>query len=258
MLNSKCRLILLILLSAFVVSCNKVLTFLSPWYIHEPRNNCTVCHGTRKQRGFSAPTRLIAGVPKLCYDCHTDYTISTPFVHGPVAVGKCLICHNPHKSKTKHLLEEPEPKLCYQCHDITPYTVSAPFVHGPVAVGQCLICHDPHKSKTEHLLKEPEPGLCYQCHDITLYTVSAPFVHGPVAVGQCLLCHNPHKSKTEHLLKEPEPELCYRCHIAKEIEIIPAHLTKLSYVCTDCHEAHASSIKYLLKVLPNSDLRRTR
>ncbi len=146
--------------------------------------------------------------------------------------------------------------MCYDCH--TDYTISAPFVHNPVAVGQCLICHNPHKSKTEHLLKEPEPKLCYQCNDITPYTVSTPFVHAPVAVGQCLICQNPHKSKTEHLLKEPEPELCYQCHIVKEIEIIPAHLTKLSYVCTDCHEAHASSIKYLLKVLPSSDLRRTR
>ena len=250
-LNSKCRLILLILLSAFVVSCNEVVR-------HKVQNNCRVCHGTFKQWGFSAPTRLIAGVPKLCYNCHTDYTISAPFVHGPVAVGRCLICHNPHQSKVEHLLKEPEPKLCYQCHDITPYTVSAPFVHGPVAVGQCLICHNPHQSKTEHLLKEPEPELCHQCHEITGDPVSAPFVHGPVAVGQCLFCHNPHQSKTEHLLKEPEPELCYQCHIVKEIEIIPAHLTKLSYLCTDCHEAHASSIKYLLKVLPSSDLRRTR
>ena len=156
MLNSKCRLILLILLSAFVVSCNevarhKVLTFLSPWYIHEPRNNCTVCHGTRKQRRFSAPTRLIAGVPKLCYDCHTDYTISAPFVHGPVAVGKCLICHNPHKSKTEHLLKEPEPEICYQCHIVKEIEIIP--AHLTKLSYLCTDCHEAHASSIKYLLK---------------------------------------------------------------------------------------------------------
>jgi predicted CXXCH cytochrome family protein len=120
-------------------------------------------------------------------------------------------------------------------------------VHVHAAVDQCLFCHDPHNGNFEHLLKEPESKLCYQCHDITDYAKSAPFVHGPVVVGQCLFCHDAHTSKVEHLLKEPVPKLCYQCHDGKEIEIIPAHLTKLSYVCTDCHEAHASSIKHLLK-----------
>jgi len=42
---------------------------------------------------------LIAQEPELCYNCNDDYTVSASFIHGPVAVGQCLFCHNPHKSK---------------------------------------------------------------------------------------------------------------------------------------------------------------
>jgi len=68
-----------------------------------------------------------------------------------------------------------------------------------------------------------------------------------VAVGQCLFCHNPHKSKIEHLLTAPEPGLCYQCHDVDTIELIAAHLPKQLSACTDCHNAHASSTKGLLK-----------
>jgi predicted CXXCH cytochrome family protein len=68
-----------------------------------------------------------------------------------------------------------------------------------------------------------------------------------VAVGQCLFCHNPHKSKIEHLLVVPEPGLCYLCHDKNTIELIAAHLPKQLSACTDCHNAHASPVKALLK-----------
>jgi predicted CXXCH cytochrome family protein len=245
--NIKYRIILLAVLLAFVAGCDEGshYKFFSASSEHEPRNDCTVCHGTRKKRGFSPPTRLIAGVPELCYDCHADYSLSALFSHRPV--GQCLFCHHAHTSRIEHLLKEPVPKLCYQCHVNTNYAASAPFVHVHAAASQCLFCHDPHNGNFEHLLKEPEPKLCYQCHDIADYVESVPFVHGPVAAGQCVFCHDAHTSKNEHLLKEPEPELCYQCHDNKDIAAIPAHLTKLSYLCSDCHEAHASSIKHLLK-----------
>ena len=60
------------------------------WYVHEPRKDCSICHGKHKQRSFSSQTYLTSPIPKLCYECHTDYTKSAPFVHGPVAVGQCI------------------------------------------------------------------------------------------------------------------------------------------------------------------------
>jgi len=122
------------------------------WYVHEPQKDCTLCHGKRKQqRGFSLQVRLIAPVPKLCYGCHADYTVSAPFVHGPVAVGQCLFCHNQHKSKFEHLLKEPEPKLCYLCHDInTVELIPAHFTNQQFA---CTGCHNAHASPVKALLK---------------------------------------------------------------------------------------------------------
>ena len=122
------------------------------WYVHEPRKDCTTCHGKRKQRGFSSETYLIAQEPELCYNCHDDYTVSAPFVHGPVAVGQCLFCHNPHKSKIEHLLKEPEPGLCYQCHDVN--TIELIAAHLPNQLSSCTNCHNPHSSSLKALMKE--------------------------------------------------------------------------------------------------------
>ena len=121
------------------------------WYVHEPRKDCSNCHGKRKQRSFSSQTYLTAPVPKLCYDCHTDYTVSASFVHGPVAVGQCLFCHNPHKSKIEHLLIAAEPGLCYQCHDVD--TIELIAAHLPKQLSACTDCHYAHASSTKGLLK---------------------------------------------------------------------------------------------------------
>lgn len=250
--NVEYRVIILAFLAAFIAGCDEAshLKFFSAPSEHEPRNDCTFCHGTQKIRGFSPPSRLIEGVPKLCYKCHTDFTSSALFSHRPVVLGQCLSCHHAHTSRNEHLLKEPAPNLCYQCHVITNYTRSEPFVHVHPPVNQCLFCHNPHNGNFDYLLKEPGPKICYQCHDIARYADPAAFVHGPVAAGRCVFCHDAHTSRNEHLLKEPAPKLCYQCHDKKETGTIPAHREKPSYLCTDCHHVHTGSIKHLLKEEP--------
>jgi len=180
-------LILLVFLGLFVVSCDEVgrhniLTFFfegvpplrqdrlteefvdtnSPrllqtrlkqiWYIHQPRRDCTFCHDKSRQRVFSSQTYLIKPVPELCYECHADYTTSTSYVHGPVAVGQCLLCHNPHRSRIEHLLKEPTPQLCYVCHNIdTVKLIPAHLIKEQFA---CTDCHNAHTSSIKYLLKE--------------------------------------------------------------------------------------------------------
>lgn len=122
------------------------------WYVHEPRRACMICHGKRRQSGFSSQTYLTSPVPELCYDCHEDYTGSASFVHGPVAVGQCLFCHNPHKSKIKYLLNEPVPKLCYLCHDIN--AIELIPAHLTQQWSECMNCHSAHESSVKALLKE--------------------------------------------------------------------------------------------------------
>ena len=121
------------------------------WYVHEARKDCHNCHSKRVQRSFSSQPRLIAPIPKLCYNCHADFATSAPYVHGPVAVGQCLFCHNPHKSQIKYLLREPEPDLCYECHDIN--TIELIAAHLPERLSDCTDCHNPHASTNEALLK---------------------------------------------------------------------------------------------------------
>jgi predicted CXXCH cytochrome family protein len=121
------------------------------WYAHEPTRDCSNCHSKRKQRSFTTQTRLIAPIPKLCYNCHDDYTSSALFVHGPVAVGQCIFCHNPHRSKIKHLLVAPEPGLCYSCHDKN--TIELIAAHSPKQLSSCTDCHNPHASSIKALLR---------------------------------------------------------------------------------------------------------
>ncbi len=123
------------------------------WYVHEPRKDCTNCHQKQRMGRFSAQTHLVAPVPALCHRCHPDFTASASFVHGPVAVGQCLFCHNPHKSKIEHLLNEPEPKLCYLCHDIS--MVELIPAHLTQQTSACTDCHNPHAGPTKALLKGP-------------------------------------------------------------------------------------------------------
>ena len=122
------------------------------WYVHEPRKDCTTCHGKRGQRRSRARAFLVSPVPQLCYSCHEDHVVKGPNVHGPVAVGQCLFCHNPHKSQVKYLLKGPVPELCYLCHDEeAAESIPAHFVR---ELSACTDCHYPHASLERPLLKE--------------------------------------------------------------------------------------------------------
>ncbi|MHC4679023.1 MAG: cytochrome c3 family protein, partial [Planctomycetota bacterium] len=78
------------------------------------------------------------------------------------AVGQCLLCHNPHRSKVEHLLREAEPKLCYSCHDMS--MIGLIPAHLTEQTSACTDCHYPHAGPARALLKEAssqtesEPG----------------------------------------------------------------------------------------------------
>lgn len=141
------------------------------WFVHEPRKDCRNCHSKRRRRSFTPETILIAPIPKLCYGCHADFTESASYVHGPVAVGQCLLCHNPHKSKIEHLLLIPEPGLCYQCHDIN--TIESVAAHLPGQLSTCTNCHNPHNSSQKALLKDNPSQTNFQFNQPKTLTVSS-------------------------------------------------------------------------------------
>jgi predicted CXXCH cytochrome family protein len=134
------------------------------WHVHPPLKNCTNCHGDQRRTGFSGKVQLVAEVPKLCYKCHSEFSALESWVHGPVATGDCLLCHEPHKTRTEFLLKKPVPELCFQCHDIQ--AVRMVKGHEGESYSSCTDCHDGHAGATRSLLRqtflEKPAGLEYQ------------------------------------------------------------------------------------------------
>ncbi len=123
------------------------------WFIHEPVKNCVQCHGERDRSSFSREVQLTAKVPQLCYRCHdaSTPTKSDDMIHGPVAVGECLFCHDPHRTKNRYLLKAAIPKLCYGCHGMA--VIESIDKHSDESYSQCNRCHEAHISSEDHLLK---------------------------------------------------------------------------------------------------------
>lgn len=119
--------------------------------IHELHKNCIQCHaGNLKQISKDKP-QLVAPVPKLCYGCHKDYLSMGEWVHGPVATGECLLCHDPHKTNIVSMLSKSMPELCCQCHEMA---MLRPITnHLKKSYSQCGVCHTGHISQIRMRLK---------------------------------------------------------------------------------------------------------
>ena len=118
---------------------------------HEPRKECNLCHENIPQESMPGSADLVENEPDLCYNCHTDYTKDKAYVHGPVAVGECLFCHLPHKSKNRYLLKKPIPDICFTCHDRE--MINEIPDHNPELLGKCNFCHHAHSGSKKGLLK---------------------------------------------------------------------------------------------------------
>jgi predicted CXXCH cytochrome family protein len=124
----------------------------SLWRTHEPVKNCTVCHGEQRRAGSARKVQLVAEVPQLCYNCHKEYSALAAWVHGPVATGNCLLCHEPHKAKNESLLRKPVPELCFQCHE--EQAIRQIKNHAEASYARCIDCHEGHASTTRGLLRQ--------------------------------------------------------------------------------------------------------
>lgn len=114
-----------------------------PYTYHVPtaEGECDACHNKSVQKNtFSEAS--------ICYGCHDARAVMFPFVHGPVAAGRCLVCHEPHGSSIPGLTRLPPQELCTQCHD-QPSTVE----HSASRSRVCTLCHNPHYGSTKALLK---------------------------------------------------------------------------------------------------------
>lgn len=112
------------------------------------REQCSECH--LKKVEMSAG---ITGAAKaLCYGCH-DRIDEKRFVHGPLAVGDCLACHDPHGGYGSAHLRKEQKLLCRNCHGPQGDLGKTACGSGRKA---CIACHDPHQSDARYLLKRPQ------------------------------------------------------------------------------------------------------
>jgi predicted CXXCH cytochrome family protein len=104
---------------------------------------CDACH----QSGAS--NALVVPKDELCTRCHV-VDLDRKYVHGPLASGGCLACHDPHSSGNRFLLVSDSDSYCVRCHD--PQAVQRIAGHAELKEN-CTDCHDAHGSDTQYLLK---------------------------------------------------------------------------------------------------------
>jgi predicted CXXCH cytochrome family protein len=106
---------------------------------------CGACHESATMNALVAPR------DELCLRCHT-LPLDVTYVHGPLASGGCLVCHDPHNSRYPALLVSDADGFCVHCHD--PKAVAAVQAHQDLEPGTtCTTCHDAHGSDKPFLLK---------------------------------------------------------------------------------------------------------
>ncbi len=116
---------------------------LEPYRYHTPvlEKRCAECHAGIRHRGASAEA-------ETCRSCHRRLAVIFPYLHGPVAAGKCVICHDPHGSSRPALTRTDARTMCTSCHD-----QPGSLAHVEQARSQvCYLCHNPHASMNKKFL----------------------------------------------------------------------------------------------------------
>ena len=71
---------------------------------------CNACHES------AATNALVVARDQLCFRCH-ELKLDKKYIHGPLASGGCLSCHDPHGSRYRYLLVSESSNFCLYCHD---------------------------------------------------------------------------------------------------------------------------------------------
>ena len=116
---------------------------------------CSECHGDRARFGFRTEG-FAETTASVCADCHAS-ALEAPRLHGPVALGACLLCHEPHVSSHPLLLVDASPALCLACHE-DEMRVAAPSPGHEDLARDCLECHDGHGGDDPYFLRSPRPA----------------------------------------------------------------------------------------------------
>jgi len=196
-------------------------------HAHAPfrENRCGDCHNTRTDGAVRTAQE------GLCRTCHRDVPGSAPYLHGPVAVSDCTVCHHPHSSRYPKLLLEEQSELCFHCHRAEDLTETR--YHAAAEKRACIECHDPHGADNRYYLKPSESW--------------GRYVHGPVAVGDCGSCHHYRARKDTESSLSDSAVLCFRCHRREDMTEGRHHVAIGEHDCVECHDPHGGNDPYFLK-----------
>jgi predicted CXXCH cytochrome family protein len=108
--------------------------------------DCTSCHASYGENNcFNTKGMESTG----CYKCH-ERLDKTEWVHGPVGIGQCSPCHDPHGSKKRMFLLRKGDALCTYCHEEDGIKEHAETVNS----NNCTSCHNPHGGANTAMLKD--------------------------------------------------------------------------------------------------------
>jgi predicted CXXCH cytochrome family protein len=225
-------------------------------FVHGPigAGVCTPCHRLKKdytpEKHTAASFTMAAKGKELCFICHENLQkkMTGKFIHGPVAMGDCIACHDPHQSDAKFSMKKPTTSsLCFGCHE-NKYTVK-PFLHGPVAAGDCNVCHNPHASDAKFQLVATGNDLCFLCHQDRKEEFTRKSIHKPVSES-CTKCHDAHNANYKYLLTKDQVTQCLECHPKMKdhlAKVKDQHTALKRGPCTICHTPHSSNFVRQLK-----------
>ena len=107
---------------------------------------CNACHDSQ------ATNALVVPAEQLCLRCH-ELGAAKAYVHGPLASGGCLVCHDPHRSANRYLLVSASDGFCLHCHDRAALS-TLPGADGHAGdAANCTDCHEAHMSDRKYLLR---------------------------------------------------------------------------------------------------------
>ncbi len=157
---------------------------------------CANCHDPHAS---NVQPLLAQHEDKLCLTCHDRNqttpdgravpqiatSMARPFLHGPIRLGECAPCHNPHGSDNPNILRTAFPDSFY-----------APFKLDNYAL--CFTCHDAALVTTENTTSLTG----FRDHDRNLHYVH---VHRDERGRTCKTCHNVHGSDLPNHIADSVP-----------------------------------------------------
>jgi DmsE family decaheme c-type cytochrome len=222
---------------------------------------CSDCHGDDSRHWEEDPSEYpmtnpsglsVAEVAGICSGCHMNPHQENQQTLSPHAAEgvSCLECHQVHGSKNRGLLSQPEPGLCYGCHQSIAGHFAKPY-HHPANEGimDCSDCHLATDDRLAPLTMQGGNDACYRCHNE--FQGPFPFEHQATVdystqEGGCATCHDPHGSYLPRMLKQhyeaPHFQLCSQCHVVPKHNYNTRHGSEWAGVsCSECHvDIHGS------------------